>query len=57
MSKDPARCSVKGCTKKPLYKIGAKGYCAEHKPDAEQTRKLAGTSTIATEPTRNFCGY
>ena len=32
MSKDPKPCSIPGCPNKPLYKIGLKGFCEQHKP-------------------------
>jgi hypothetical protein len=62
MSKDPERCCIERkdgtrCPNKPLYKIGRKGFCEEHKPSPQRTRELSGTSTIATEQTRNFCGF
>ena len=39
-----------------MYKIGRRGFCERHKPDAQQTRKLSGTTTIATDQ-RNYYGY
>jgi len=61
MSKDPERCCIqvdgKRCANKPMYKIGRRGFCEQHKPTPQRTRQLSGTSTIASEPTRNFCGF
>jgi len=61
MSDDPKRCCMVDkngvrCPEKPMYKIGRRGFCERHKPDAQQTRKLSGTTTIATDQ-RNYCGY
>jgi hypothetical protein len=43
MSKDPERCCVmvngQRCTGKPLYKIGASGFCERHKPSPELVRE------------------
>lgn len=32
VSKDPKTCSVPGCLGKPMYKVGTRGYCEQHKP-------------------------
>jgi len=62
MSKDPEQCCIVRasgirCENKPMYKIGRRGFCEEHKPDPKTTRKLSGTSTFASEPHRDFCGF
>lgn len=63
MSKDPERCCIvnatsgKRCENKPMYNIGARGFCEQHKPNREQTRRLIGTSTAATERLINHCGF
>jgi len=61
MSKDPERCCVvkaggERCTGKPMYKIGRKGFCEQHKPTQKRTRELTGTGTAATDQ-RNYCGF
>lgn len=58
MSKDPDRCCGRTkdgarCEAKPMYKIGHRGFCAEHKPGPQETRRLLGTATTVPEDERN----
>ena len=51
MSQDPERCCVvrsngQRCEAKPMYKIGRRGFCEEHKSYAtEICQKTAGVPT------------
>jgi hypothetical protein len=61
MSKDPDRCCIVSkdgvrCPEKPMYKIGQRGFCEQHKPTPRRTRELTGTASIATDQ-RNLCGF